>query len=142
MSQNKGRGYVARCFLCDWTGHAATEERIRAITHAHTCAGIEALGSGKEHGMRQALDNAATEWKADFRRTVKRLAATRKPFTSEDVTAEVGLPRGSVASNRNNAVGAMMNALAKSQVIVKTGRHVKSRSPRSNGAELIEWVGP
>jgi hypothetical protein len=96
----------------------------------------------KEDGMALALSpEEINEWKRRFRRAVTLLAAEGNTFTSEDVIELVGLPRENVKKDRNNAVGAMMNGMAKRGVIRKTGRHVLSKRPTSNGAELNEWTG-
>ena len=95
----------------------------------------------KESGMRQAIDFAKLPWKDRFDLTIRRLADSGYPFTSEDVTAAAGLPRGFIQGNRNNAVGAMMNAAARRGTIRKTGKRVPSRRPTSHGAELAQWVG-
>jgi hypothetical protein len=94
----------------------------------------------KEHGMERAL-KSYEEWQSAFRKEVRTLAATRMPFTSEDVVEIVGLPSGEIGKDANNAVGAMMNALAKEGVIAKTGNRALSRRPSSHGAELTLWKG-
>lgn len=100
-------------------------------------AGLEA----KQEGMATAIKNATTEWKDNFRDTAALLASKRQPFTSEDITHIVGLPRGRIGKDLNNSVGAMMNGMARSKKIGKTGRRVLSKRPTSHGAELTEWIG-
>lgn len=100
-------------------------------------AGLDA----KAHGMGNALLGTKEEWRAAFRLHAAALARSGKPFTSEDVVAGVGLPAGGVSKDRNNAVGAMMNGLARAHTIRKTGRRVLSRRESSHAAELVEWVG-
>lgn len=95
----------------------------------------------KETGMAEALGGALESWKAAFRAEVARLATTGQPFTSETVVARVGLPAGVIALSANNAVGAMVNAAARTGVIRKTGRRVHSTRPSSHAAELTEWIG-
>lgn len=77
------------------------------------------------------------DWGARFDVTLRSLAGSGEPFTSEDVTARVGLPAGRSPS----AVGAHMTAAAKLGVIAKTGRRVKAKRPNQHAAELTEWVG-
>lgn len=96
--------------------------------------------AGKKRGMQQAIDHAEESWRDAFDREVRRLAHTGLPFTSEDVTAAVDLPRGRKGMNRNNAVGAMMNALAKRGVIRKHG-YTKSKVVSSHAAILAVWIG-
>lgn len=95
----------------------------------------------KEQGMTAAIEHAEADWKSRFASTVARLASYGVPFTSEDVLEVVGLPTGSIGVNRNNAVGAMMNAAARAGVIRKTGRRLHSKRTVSHGAELTEWIG-
>lgn len=96
----------------------------------------------KEDGIAKALSpDELNDWKRRFERAAKLFADEGEPFTSEDIVDLVGLPRGNINKDRNNAVGAMMNSLAKRRIIKKTGRHVLSKRPTSNGAELNEWIG-
>ena len=81
------------------------------------------------------------DWKTQFRRHARILAALGEPFTSEDIIEHVGLPRNS-EMNQNNAVGAMMNALAKEGVIRKTKERRLSKRPLSHGREIAVWAGP
>lgn len=94
----------------------------------------------KERGMGRALLSHA-DWQREFRKQVWALAVARRPFTSEDVVAVVGLPSGEVEKDGNNAVGAMMNACARDGWIRKTGNRVLSTRRSSHAAELTEWVG-
>ena len=96
----------------------------------------------KAEGQAQALSPEDLEpWKDRFRAEVRRLAqAGPAPFTSEDVVDAVGLPSGDVGQHANNAVGAMMGAMAKAGVIRRKG-YTTSRRPVSHGAVLSEWQG-
>ena len=96
--------------------------------------------AAKDEGMNRALD-AAAEWRESAYATIAVLARSGEPFTSEDVVALVGLPVGGVGTNRNNAVGAVMNASAKRGWIVKTGRRVTAKRRTLHAAELTEWTG-
>jgi len=112
------------CQLCGFRQKAKTGEEL------------------KKEGMGVALDAMdITEWKEKFQEHLEGCASSKLPFTSEHVIAIVGLPRGEVRTNANNAVGAMMNAAAKRGIIKKTGRRVQSKRPSSHGAELTEWIG-
>ena len=95
----------------------------------------------KEEGMRYAREAGDVQrWRRAFAEQVEALARRGEPFTSEDVTALVGLPRDS-QQNRNSAVGAMMNGLAKRGIIRKTGQRVKSAYPQSHAREILQWIG-
>ena len=95
--------------------------------------------SSKEAGQEAALaSHAAKLWKSEFQAVVEKMPVARR-FTSEDVTAVCGLPTGRVTYNGNNAVGAMMTALARKGIIRKTSIRVPSRRKHAHGAELIVW---
>lgn len=84
----------------------------------------------------QAVDFAADwKWKAD---TWFRTKHQGIKFSSEDVTDAVGLPGGGHGMNRNNAVGAWINGLAKAGLIIRD-EPVASRNERSNGATIWLW---
>jgi len=93
----------------------------------------------KARGVQRALDAIYEDYKAQFYAEVTRLAHRGQPFTSEDVTAVVGLPRHS-HPNANNSVGALMHTMARCGIIRKTGRMVKTRNPVSNAREVREWI--
>lgn len=94
----------------------------------------------KEQGMEQARQARDVQrWKEHFALTVQEMADLGFAFTSEDVLSVVGLPRH-VAINANNAVGAMMNAMAKKGVIQKTKERRQAMRSSSHGRELAVWV--
>jgi len=96
----------------------------------------------KERGMAQAREaRDVHEWRKLFRAAVVYLASIGDPFTSEDVIELVGLPREDGTMNANNAVGAMMNALARADVIVKTYERRQSMRATSHGREIAVWIG-
>ncbi len=94
----------------------------------------------RDEGMALAEEAAHEELKMEFRSEASRLASLGVVFTSEDITETVGLPRGSVGTNQNNAVGAMMNGLSRYGRIKRVGSRL-SRRPGSHAAELAEWIG-
>ena len=94
----------------------------------------------KERGMEQAKSaHDVQTWKQQFTTAVYALAVTRRSFTSEDVIDVVGLPRTDGTMNANNAVGAMMNAMARRKVIVKTSMRRQSARASSHGREIAVW---
>jgi hypothetical protein len=93
----------------------------------------------KQQGMDMAAEAVPT-WLDMAHAAVRHLAATGSHFTSEDVTALVGLPRGTVGQHRNNAVGAVMSAEARAGTIQRQG-YQRSRRPVSHAAVLSVWVG-
>jgi len=96
----------------------------------------------KQEGMQLALmPESIDDWKQRFRAAAEYLADTGAGFTSEDVIYITGLPTGDIGMNANNAVGAMMNALARKGVIKKTQLRRQSKRPTSHGAELVVWAG-
>ena len=94
----------------------------------------------KERGMEQAKAAYDVQaWKQRFVAAVKHLVEKGHRFTSEDVIDLVGLPRTDGVMNANNAVGAMMNALARRKVIVKTSHRTQSARASSHGREIAVW---
>lgn len=93
----------------------------------------------KRQGMGIAAEALPT-WVDLARYVVRQLAATGEQFTSEDVTAVVGLPRGEVGQHRNNAVGAVMSGEARAGVIKRLG-YRNSKRAVSHSAVLSVWVG-
>lgn len=93
----------------------------------------------KDEGIAKALSKSGlNEWQDKVKAwTWARNAGAR--FTSEDIIEEFGLPTGQVGTNKNNAVGAIMNAIAKKGVIRNTGDYVKSSRPSSHSAVIAVW---
>lgn len=92
----------------------------------------------KQRGMELALD-AVVPWPTLARAAVRQLVERGGPFTSEDVTALVGLPRD-VGTNRNNAVGAVMSGCAKRGLIRRIGYQPALR-PESHARIVAVWTG-
>jgi hypothetical protein len=91
-------------------------------------------------GEQRAL-TAASTWRDRALASLRALAASGDPFTSEHVVERVGLPTKTVTSNANNAVGALISMASKRGLIEPTGRLVPSQRPSSHGATLREWRG-
>jgi len=93
----------------------------------------------KFEGMALASD-AVPDWYDQAWTVLLGLAAKGDPFTSEDVVAVVGLPRGDVSTNKNNAVGALISSAARKHIIHKVG-YRNSKRPALHAAALAVWVG-
>lgn len=94
----------------------------------------------KAEGMTRALD-AVPSWSELARDAVDYLASTGRQFTSEDLTALIGLPRPDAPeSNRNNAVGAVISGAARRGVIERVG-YRNARRARLHSAQLSVWKG-
>jgi hypothetical protein len=94
---------------------------------------------GKEIGMARAAA-AKQEWLDEAFIVLIRLARTREPFTSEDVTAVVGFPSGGRAMHANNAVGALFGIAARDGIIRKV-RTVNAANGPAHTHLVNEWVG-
>lgn len=98
--------------------------------------------AAKAEGMRRTLTTDRTwPWRDHAMAVLEELAATGKTFTADDLVARVGLPDDEVGMNRNNAVGAIFSAAAKSGLIVPTGNYIKSRRRTNHSAVLAVWAG-
>lgn len=80
------------------------------------------------------VDRADPEWAEAARQAIRRLAATGRPFTAEDVVAVVGHP------DRPNAIGAAMLKAAKLGLIYKVGM-TKTTRGSSHARALPVWQG-
>lgn len=94
----------------------------------------------RDDGMATALAHQP-EWLDHAYYVLIQKARTGLPFTSEDVTDEAGLPTGVIATNANNAVGALFGLASKAGIIVRTGHRVQARNRSSHAHEILEWVG-
>lgn len=83
-----------------------------------------------------ALD-AKADWHAQARAYVKSLPAGTL-LTSEDITDVIGMPAGQIATNRNNAVGALMRSLSKKRLLAHD-HYTKSKNPQAHGAVIAVW---
>jgi predicted nucleic acid-binding Zn ribbon protein len=91
----------------------------------------------KESGM--ALANSKhVEWQGRVHSFILTLRGGRQ-LTAEEITDSCGLPTVGHGSNKNNSVGATMNALAKAGLIRKTGEYVKSSRPERHSAMIAVW---
>ena len=100
------------------------------------CPYCRAVKNEPEPPQRAALD-AKSEWHAAARAYVKSLPAGTL-LTSEDITDVIGMPSGHVASNRNNAVGALMRSLSGKRLI-HHDHYTKSKNPQAHGAVIAVW---
>lgn len=87
-------------------------------------------------GQTQAL-NAKSEWHGRARAYVKSLTPGAL-ITSEDVTDVIGMPAGDIGMNRNNAVGALMQSLARKGLLTRHS-YVSSKNPQAHGAVIALW---
>ena len=83
---------------------------------------------------------AAQEWKRLANLAVHALAASAKPFTTDEVWELLaGYPDASTHEPR--ALGAVMAAHCRRGLIRKTGRQVPTKRAASHARPLSEWVG-
>jgi hypothetical protein len=93
----------------------------------------------KEEGMALALTRHGIEdWKDAAREAVIEMPIGHT-FTADDLIAVVGLPSGDAGQNENNAVGAIINGMAKQKLIAKTASRVNATRKGSHARELTVW---
>ena len=133
-----GRG--ARCATPDGRYVPPHNARRRAARNGWEQLTFDLYGgeAAKADGMGHALGGAPS-WHHAAMQWVRAIPAGRM-FTSEDVVAAIGLPRGKRGTNNNNAVGATMNALRRADLIRGSGRMVRSRRPSSHAALIAVWT--
>lgn len=93
----------------------------------------------RDEAMAQVLDRTPEEYKAAFAARYSALVRSGEPFTSEDVTALVGMPPG-----HQNAVGAQFSALLRPDLA--SGRvvylaHVKALRDNQNATKIGQYQG-
>ena len=76
--------------------------------------------------------------KLKFERVLRELAELQNPFSSEDITAIIGLP--SEGQNKNNSIGGLMSAAAHAGLIQKFG-WTTSKNANSHAREIRLWIG-
>lgn len=97
------------------------------------------LDSGRrlrDDGVRQASANTWGPWRVKAEAEVRRLAATGKPFSSDDVLEAVGEP----PLSSKNATPAVMRTAASRGEIRRVGS-VQSRRPAARARWISQWVG-
>ena len=123
------------CKGCSALRFFESDEQIIPVTKADPALG-ERL---KERGMAVAETSEAMtgeQWAERFDAALVELAQSGADFTSEDVTAKVGMPTRS-----SGAVGARMNAAAKRGDITWTGQFTAARRANQHAASLRVWRG-
>lgn len=105
----------------------------------HACAGAACRVCGlvaRNRGMTQAAAAAPT-W-AEAAMDWIRAQPDGARFTSEDLTAAIGLPTGTIGQHRNNATGAIMAAAHRAGLVRRVG-YVESVRRSSHAAVLSRW---
>jgi hypothetical protein len=94
--------------------------------------------SRKYRGQDRAISALSDLYKFKFDRVLREFAATQNPFSSEDITAIIGLP--SKGQNKNNSIGGLMSGAAHAGLIKKFGWTV-SKNANSHAREIRLWIG-
>ena len=89
---------------------------------------------GKTEGIKIAKE-AQSNWHNAAVKCIQAMARTGKPFTAEDVVAEIGAPTGS-----GKVIGAAFNTVAKSGMIWRCGERPADRKT-SHRRMLAVWRG-
>ncbi len=89
----------------------------------------------RDRGARLAENSAHTSWRLAAEATLRRLAASGREFTTDDVHAAVGSPPG-----HHNALGGLFIAAARRREIVPTGYRPSAR-PEANRRAVRTWRG-
>ena len=89
---------------------------------------------GKAEGITLAKDSQLN-WHTEAVLCIQAMARTGKPFTAEDVVAEIGSPTGS-----GKVIGAAFNTVARSGMIWRCGERPADRKT-SHRRMLAVWRG-
>lgn len=121
---------------CRWCGSAPGQCEPMCLG-GQTVKGpwdIEGGRQGRDDGMARAEFGAGPHWVKAAETIVLRLAGQRENFTTDDVW-EAGLPRPREA----RALGAVMQRMARLDVIEATGRVVPSRWRACHTRPVMVW---
>lgn len=88
----------------------------------------------REIGLQQAENHANELYKADFYGVGLSILNLNGSVTSEEITAQIGLPPG-----HPSAVGACMSAFVRHHKLV-VQRYEKGTRPQSHAAILARWM--
>lgn len=128
IDPNYGTAY---CYTCK----RRTTHKSSARRHEPKLEALLAGEVAKEEGIAQANANPSTApWRVVAMDRAMALAATRTEFTSEDITATVGVPAAS------GAVGALLSTLARRGVVRRVGFR-KAERVNQHAALVSVWVG-
>jgi hypothetical protein len=89
----------------------------------------------RDEAMTKVTDHAEVDYKDRFAQVVRDFVSQRREFTSEDVTARIGMP-----TTHPNAVGALTRSCAIRYGYRKVGR-VKATRTNQHATEIAVW-GP
>lgn len=90
----------------------------------------------RDAGIQMALDATDAFWRATALQAIEHLASTGRPFTSDTVRDELGVPDGPSPASW----GAMFRAAATAGLIARCG-YTTSRRPESRGRVVGVWRG-
>lgn len=103
---------------------------------------LAAARDDRDTGADLALaSDAISEWRSRAVPALRELAQRGVPFTVDAVIEMVGLPKGAVGTNVNNAIGALFLHASKSGLIRTTGRRVPTQRRSNHARRVAEWVG-
>jgi hypothetical protein len=94
---------------------------------------LEAGEADRDAGMVKVIENTRPSYRDAFDTVVRDFRTQGQDFTSEDVTARIGLPPG-----HPNAVGALTRAVATKYGAVKVGRR-KAQRRNQHATEIAVW---
>jgi len=122
MRRNLGQSMIDE--LCE---HGATSPRFCALCrHQAIELMVEGITIAKESQL---------NWHNEAVICIRNMARTGKPFTAEDVVAEIGAPSGS-----GKVIGAAFNTVARSNMIWRCGERPADRKS-SHRRMLAVWRG-
>ena len=92
-----------------------------------------------EHERKLAAALAVkTEWVDAAACFIMNKVLTGNTVTADTLVQAVGLPAGEIATNHNNAIGALFNRMARQGAIAEVGR-VKSNRESNCGRKISVW---
>lgn len=89
--------------------------------------------AARDAGAQAAANSVHTSWRLAAEAAIRRLAASGKNFTSDDIDAIVGRPPGHA-----NSVGGLIIGAAKRGLIEPAG-YAQSKRPAANARAIRVW---
>ena len=112
----------------------------RGSRYCALCRAAGVSGEGHTDSPAPYLGNVL-DWERAAKHTIWELARSGRPFTSEDITAEIGFPdQFNQPNGKNNRIGTLLNQVAKSYGMRRVDMQ-PARNPQSHGRLLTVWQG-
>lgn len=113
---------------------------VRGVRYCALCRAAGVSGEGHTDRPTPYL-GSVLDWERAAKHLIWQLARSGQPFTSEDITAEIGFPdQFNQPNGRNNRIGTLLNSVAKSYGLRRVDMRA-AKNPQAHGRLLTVWIG-